>query len=139
MRVFGRGWSRVEGLIFLLGMGLLGTTAAYGQGSYAAQIRGVVTDQSGAVVSNATVTITNDGTNIAQTAHSDEHGQFFLSGLRPAVYTIKAQAKGFGVAEKKNVVLQVDQQTSVDFVLRPLGVTQTMEVTETAPLLDTES
>jgi hypothetical protein len=120
-------------------MGLLGSTAAYGQGSYAAQIRGVVTDQSGAVVGNATITITNDGTNIAQTAHSDEHGQYFLSGLRPSVYTIKAQGTGFQIAEKTNVVLQVDQQTTVDFVLHPLGVSQKLEVTATAPLLDTES
>jgi hypothetical protein len=142
MRVFGRGWGRVAGLIFLsllAGMGLLGARAAYGQGGYTAQIRGVVTDQSGAVVGNATVTITNDGTNIAQTAHSDEHGQYFLSGLRPAVYTIKAQGTGFQIAEKTNVVLQVDQQTTVDFVLHPLGVSQKLEVTATAPLLDTES
>ena len=91
------------------------------------------------MVANAAVTITNDGTNIAQTAQSDDHGQYVLSGLRPSVYTIKAQASGFRVSEKKNVVLQVDQQTSVDFVLHPLGVSETMEVTETAPLLDTES
>ena len=142
MRVFGRGWGRVAALIFLsllAGMGLLGSRAAYGQGSYAAQIRGVVTDQSGAVVGNATITITNDGTNIAQTAHSDDHGQYFLSGLRPSVYTIKAQGTGFQIAEKTNVVLQVDQQTTVDFVLHPLGVSQKLEVTATAPLLDTES
>jgi hypothetical protein len=142
MRVFGRGWGRIAGLIFLsfiAGMGLLGAKAAYGQGGYTSQIRGVVTDQSGAVVGNATVTITNDGTNITQTAHSDDHGQYFLSGLRPSVYTIKAQGTGFQIAEKTNVVLQVDQQTTVDFVLHPLGVSQKLEVTATAPLLDTES
>jgi hypothetical protein len=140
MRVFGRIRSRVAGFTFLMGMGLLGATAAYGQGGYTAQIRGVVTDQSGAVVGNATVTITNDGTNIAQTAHCDEHGQYFLSGLRPSVYTIKAQASGFQIEEKRNVVLQVDQKTSVDFVLRPSGVSQTLEVKETAPpLLDTDN
>jgi hypothetical protein len=144
MRVCGRGSSRIAGLILIAGtsiasMGLLFAPAAFGQASYTAQIRGVVTDQSGAVVSNAAVTIVNDGTNIAQTAHSDDHGQYFLSGLRPSVYTIKAQATGFQIAEKKNVVLQVDQQTSVDFVLHPLGVSSTLEVKETAPLLDTEN
>jgi hypothetical protein len=92
------------------------------------------------VVGNATVTITNDGTNIAQTAHCDEHGQYFLSGLRPSVYTIKAQASGFQIEEKRDVVLQVDQKTSVDFVLHPSGVSQTLEVKETAPpLLDTDN
>jgi hypothetical protein len=139
MRVCRHNRSSVAGFISLAGMVLLFTTLGFGQASYTAQVRGVVTDQSGAVVSNATVTITNDGTNIEQTGHSDEHGQYFFSGLRPSVYTVKAQATGFRIAEKKNVVLEVDQQTSVDFVLHPLGVTQTMEVTTVAPLLDTES
>ncbi|MGA2347666.1 MAG: carboxypeptidase-like regulatory domain-containing protein, partial [Candidatus Sulfotelmatobacter sp.] len=139
MRVCRHNRSSVAGFISLVGMVLLFTTLGFGQASYTAQIRGVVTDQSGALVSNATVTITNDGTNIEQTARSDEHGQYFFSGLRPSVYTIKAQATGFRIVEKKNVVLEVDQQTSVDFVLHPLGVTQTMEVTTVAPLLDTES
>ena len=139
MRVCRHNRSSVAGFISLVGMVLLFTTLGFGQASYTAQIRGVVTDQSGALVSNATVTITNDGTNIEQTARSDEHGQYFFSGMRPSVYTIKAQAGGFRIAEKRNVVLEVDQQTSVDFVLHPLGVTQTMEVTTVAPLLDTES
>lgn len=140
MRVCRRSWCSVASSIVILVVAtLLAAPAALGQGSYQAQIRGVVTDQSGAVVANATVTITNDGTNIAQTAQTDEHGQYFLQGLRPSSYTIKAQASGFQVDEKKNIVLQVDQQTSVDFVLRPVGVNETIEVTQAAPLLDTES
>jgi len=110
-----------------------------GQGSYQAQVRGVITDQSGALVVGAAITIINDATNIAQTAKSDEHGQYFFTGLRPATYTVRAQASGFRIAEKKNVVLQVDQQTSVDFTLHPLSVNETMEVTTTAPLLDTDN
>ena len=117
----------------------LASTAALAQGAYQGQLRGTVTDQTGAVVVGATITITNDATNIAQTTHTDEHGQYFFVGLRPAVYTIKAESKGFRVVENKNVVLQVDQQASVDFSLHPLGVSETMEVTTTAPLLDTES
>src|SRR5436190_11178659 len=86
---------------------------AWSQASYTAQVRGVLTDQTGALVANATVTITNDATNIAVTAHSDEHGQYILTGLRPDVYTIKAEAAGFRAAEQKNVVLQVSQQTTI--------------------------
>ena len=52
---------------------------------------------------------------------------------------MRAQAAGFRITEKRNVVLQVDQQTSVDFVLKPVSVSETMEVTTTAPLLDTEN
>lgn len=112
---------------------------AWGQASYEAQVRGTVTDQSGAVVVNATVTITDVATNISQQAHSNDHGQYFIVGLRPDVYTIKAESKGFEINEKRNVVLQVDQQTTVDFVMHPSSVNETLEVTTTAPLLDTES
>ena len=115
------------------------SAGAFGQASYTAQVRGVVKDQSGAMVTNATITITNDATGIVTTAHSDEHGLYILTGLRPAVYTIKADRAGFRPAEQKNVVLQVDQQTTIDFELHPLGVSTTVEVTEAAPLLDTES
>jgi hypothetical protein len=113
--------------------------AAIGQGSYEGQIRGSVGDQSGAMIANATVTITNDATGISQSAHTDDHGQYFFVDLKPAVYTIKAQSAGFRINEKKNLVLQVDQKTTVDFELHPLAVSETMEVTESAPLLDTES
>jgi len=111
----------------------------FGQASYTAQIRGVVTDQTGAVVPNATVTITNDATNISLTAHSNDNGLYLLTGLRPAVYTIRAEATRFRVVEKKNIVLQVDQQTTIDFELHPLGVITTVEVISAPPLLDTEN
>ena len=114
-------------------------TRTLGQASYTAQVRGVVKDQSGAMITNATVTITNDATGIPTTAHSDTNGLYILTGLRPAVYTIKADKPGFRPAEQRNVVLQVDQLTSIDFELHPLGVSTTVEVTEAAPLLDTES
>jgi hypothetical protein len=112
---------------------------AFAQASYTAQVRGVIKDQSGAMIIEATVTITNDATGISNTAHSDANGLYILTGLRPAVYTIKADKPGFRAAEQKNVVLQVDQQTTIDFELHPLGVSTTVEVTEAAPLLDTES
>src|SRR5947207_891216 len=112
---------------------------AWSQASYTAQIRGVVKDQSGALVANATVSITNDATGISETARSDDHGLYILTGLRPAVYTIKADAAGFRPAAEKNVVLQVAQQTTIDFTLHPLGLITTVEVTTAAPLLDTEN
>src|SRR5437764_1300322 len=125
--------------LFVTLLSVYATTAAYGQASYAAQVRGVVKDQSGAMVPRATITITNDATGISTTAHSDDHGLYVLTGLRPAVYTIRAEGTGFRATEQKNVVLQVDQQTTIDFELHPLGVITTVEVTTAAPLLDTES
>ena len=119
---------------------ILGTTSTvFSQASYTAQIRGVVKDQSGAVVPNSTVTITNDATGISQNSHTDDRGLYVLAGLRPAVYTIKAEATGFRPAEQRNVVLQVAQETSIDFTLHPSGLITTVEVTTAPPLLDTEN
>jgi hypothetical protein len=118
---------------------LCGTFLLLAQGSYTAQIRGTVTDQTGAVVQGATITITNDATGISAVAHSSQQGLYILTGLRPAMYTLKAEATGFRVIERKNVVLAVSQETTVDFSLSPLSVTETVIVTGTPPLLDTES
>ena len=139
MRVCRRSWNSAAGLISLFVLPLLLATGALGQASYTAQVRGVVKDQTGAMVAKATITITNDATGIVATAHSDDNGLYILTGLRPAVYTIKADSAGFRATEEKNVVLQVDQQTTIDFTLHPLGVITTVEVTTAAPLLDTES
>ncbi len=126
------------GIVFAV-LSIVWVAEAWGQASYTAQIRGVVKDQSGALVPNATITITNDATGISETSRSDDHGLYVLTGLRPAVYTIKADAVGFRPAEEKNVVLQVAQQTTIDFTLHPPGLITTVEVTTAAPLLDTEN
>lgn len=118
---------------------LLSSVSAVGQASYTAQIRGLVTDQTGAVVANSTITIINNATAISLTTRSDDRGQYILTGLRPATYTIKAESPGFQAVERKNLVLQVDQQTTINFELRPQGVATNVEVTSAAPLLDTES
>src|SRR5881394_1722919 len=118
---------------------LLPRTSAHAQASYTAQVRGTVTDQTGAVVQNANITITNVGTNISTAAKTDSKGLYLLPGLRPDRYVIRAEAQGFRGQEQKEIVLQVDQQTTINFSLSPASVVTTIEVTQAAPLLDTES
>ena len=110
-----------------------------GQGAYTAQVRGLVTDSTHAVVSGAKVTITNDGTNISTTATTDANGLFLFASLRPSTYTMTVEASGFRTQEQKSVVLAVDQQTSLNFTLQPAGTSTTIDVTTAAPLLDTEN
>jgi Carboxypeptidase regulatory-like domain len=114
-------------------------TIAAAQGSYRAQLRGVVSDASGAVVHNATVTITETGTNISSVGHTDDKGEYFFTGLRPSTYSVKVQITGFRTAEKTGVVLAVDQEASLNFSLTPAGISEKIEVTMSAPLLDTEN
>jgi len=125
--------------IAVLGVVLLLPNSSVGQASYQAQLRGTVTDATGAVITNATVTITEVGTNVSQTTKTDSSGYFILRALRPSTYVVKTSAPGFQVVERKGVVLAVDQETSLNFTLRPAGTSTEIQVSEAAPLLDTES
>ncbi len=125
--------------LFVLVLVSLAASYSLAQASYTSQIRGVVTDQSGASIPNATVTITNDATGIASTAKTNDHGEFLLTGLRPDQYTVKAQAPGFQGNENKGVVLAVSQQTTLNFTLKPASVVESVTVTQAPPLLDTDS
>jgi hypothetical protein len=107
------------------------------QGNYRAQLRGIVSDSSGAVVPHATVTIKDVGTNISSSARTDDKGSYFFTGLRPSTYSVTAEASGFRPAERTGVVLAVDQESSLNFSLQTAGTSTTINVTTTAPLLDT--
>jgi Carboxypeptidase regulatory-like domain len=109
------------------------------QGTYRAQLRGVVSDATGAVVHNATVTITDTGTNISSLGHTDDRGEYFFTGLRPSTYSVKVQVPGFRTTERMGVVLAVDQESTLNFTLTMAGTSEKVEVTGTAPLLDTEN
>ena len=114
----------------------LSSMSAWSQASYTAQVRGTVTDSSGAVVPNAKVTLTNDGTQISATTDTDGHGQYVFNGVHPDTYSLQVESSGFQKSVQKNLVLAVAQQASIDLVLRPVGASITMTVTDSAPLLD---
>jgi hypothetical protein len=114
-------------------------TLVAAQGSYRAQLRGVVSDATGAVIHNATVTITDTGTNISSVSHTDDKGEYFFTGLRPSTYSVKAEQAGFRTTQRTGVVLAVDQEASLNFTLTPAGVSENIIVTTTAPLLDTDN
>ena len=112
---------------------------AFAQGNYRAQLRGLVSDATGAVVAHATVTIRDEGTNVSSSAQTDDKGTYFFTGLRPSSYAVKVEAPGFRVTERTGVVLAVDQESSLNFKLDLLSVLATVDVTTTEPLLDTDN
>jgi hypothetical protein len=135
MRPTGRVLSCILAAYFFAGV----ATSAVAQGSYRAQLRGVVSDATGAVVHGATVTITDTGTNISSVARTDDKGEYYFTGLRPSTYSVKVQIPGFRAAERTGVVLAVDQEGTLNFTVTPAGASEKVEVTTAAPLLDTES
>lgn len=112
---------------------------APGQATYTAQLRGTVTDETGAVIRGAKVTITDQATNISSKATTNDSGLYIFTALRPTTYMLRIEAPGFEVIERKNVVLAVAQQASLDATLRPAVAAESVEVVDTAPLLDTGS
>lgn len=107
------------------------------QSTYTSQLTGTVTDSSGGVIPGAKVTLTDEATNVAQTFTTDGHGTYVFTGIRPASYGIRVEAPNMRPEERKAVVLAVNQQATLDFSLSPGSGTESITVTEQAPLLDT--
>jgi len=110
-----------------------------GQSTYTAQLSGVVTDSSGAVIPGAKVILTDEATNISMNNVTDGRGIYVFTGLRPTTYSIRAEAKNLASQERKGVVLGVNQEATLDFTLTPGTVSEVVTVTEQAPMLDTGS
>jgi hypothetical protein len=130
------GWLGVLAMVVLGGMLAPGMR---GQSTYTAQLSGVVTDSSGAVIPGAKVTLTDEATAVGTTSVTDSRGIYVFTGMRPAKYTIRVEATNFAAQERSGLVLAVSQQSTLDFSLSPKTVTETITVTEQAPLLDTGS
>ncbi|MBZ5583749.1 MAG: TonB-dependent receptor [Acidobacteriia bacterium] len=102
-------------------------------------ITGEVKDQSGALVPNANITVTNTATNVARTTRSNEAGIYSFPNLIPGPYQVKAEASGFQTAVTRNIEIQVQQTARVDFALTVGQSTQSVEVAANAVLLATEN
>lgn len=102
-------------------------------------ISGEVKDQSGAVVPNATVTVTNTATNVARTTSTNPSGLYLFPDLIPGPYLVKASATGFQTAVTSNIELQVQQTARVDFTLNVGQASQTVEVAANAAMLTTDN
>ena len=110
----------------------------FAQGGATGTILGTITDQSGAVVPNATVQIMNVGTGITQQARTTGSGDY-SAPLPPGTYRVTVEASGFQKAVVDNIGLTVAQQARVNVVMKPGQVTEVVEVSGTAAALDTDS
>ncbi len=102
-------------------------------------IVGTVTDASGAAVPGATVTITNPGTNVSQTLSTNAEGYYEAPFLTPGSYKVSAAAPGFSTGVNNNVVVSVGARVRTDLALQAGDISATVEVVNTAPLVQTEN
>lgn len=100
-------------------------------------ITGTVTDPSGAVVPNASVTITNVDTGFTVSDKTDAKGTYTFSPLKIGRYSVKVTAPGFNTKQQDNIQLHVGERTGVNLSLA-IGSEETVQVTTEPPLLQTE-
>jgi hypothetical protein len=103
-----------------------------------ASIQGLVTDASGAVIQNASVTVTNVDTQVMHKTVTSSSGLYSFANIAIGTYTVEVTATGFEGYRQSNIVLEVGSSIAVNPVLKVGAANQTIEVTTTALALQTE-
>jgi len=101
-------------------------------------VTGFAKDPSGAVVPMVKITLTNTATNARLTTTTDNSGTYQFPQLPPATYSLVAEAMGFRNASIVSVLVEVDQITHADITLELGNVTEVVEVSVAAPLLESD-
>jgi carboxypeptidase family protein/TonB-dependent receptor-like protein len=123
--------------VFLLFVTALGVTA---NAQFKASIQGTVTDTSGAIVSGATVIVTDTETNKTQTAVTGDDGFYRVTGLAPGKYKVTAELSGFKKKVLEAVVVHAEEAQGVNITLDAGQVAESVTVSATSEVpLQTEN
>jgi hypothetical protein len=115
---------------------LLSTTPLFSQLNLG-QISGAVSDQTGASVPGATVTVTDTERGVQRNLTTDSAGEYNAPSLNPGTYSVKVSASGFNPVERQGIAVGVGQSLRIDLKLNPGTQSQTVLVEGTPPLVNT--
>ena len=101
-------------------------------------VRGAVRDANG-VIPGATVTLTNEATNISRDVVTNDVGQFNFPAVAPGTYTVRAQIAGYKRFESKGLTVATQQFITVDIVLALGAIEESVTVTGQSPLIETSN
>src|SRR5258708_6100976 len=107
--------------------------------SYYGVVRGLVTDQKGGVLVSAKVTIINEGTAEQRSTLTSANGEYVFNEVVPATYTVVCESAGFKKTERKGIVIATQGQVTADLKLEVGQVTESVNVEEAAPLVESAS
>ncbi|MBV8438646.1 MAG: TonB-dependent receptor, partial [Silvibacterium sp.] len=123
-------WTKWGRLVLIAALALFLSTASYAQAVYGT-IFGSVTDNTGAAIPGATITITDTNKGTTVTATANEAGEFTVGHLIPDVYDVSVANAGFKTYESKGLQVFADQSIKVAAQMEVGGATQTVEVSAT--------
>jgi hypothetical protein len=104
-----------------------------------AVVLGTIRDAKGAVIPNVNVTLTNVETGIVQRTQTDGNGDYLFPSVRIGRYTVSAESAGFSTAKTEEITVTVNARQRVDLTLQIGQVSEVVNVTESTPLLETDS
>ncbi len=132
---------RIRNLVLFFGLIALQCSIAlqsFAQVTATGTLQGTVTDQSGAVIPGADVSITESSTGLQRTGKSNEAGEYVFGLLPTGNYEVRVAVKGFATGDYKNIDLFVGRTTTVDARLSPSQQSQAITVESgSVPLIDT--
>jgi hypothetical protein len=102
-------------------------------------VSGKITDNTGAILPNALVTLTNEATGVAQTSKSNSSGDYVFQLLNPGSYSVSVAVQGFKTATRTHVVVDVNQVNEQNIELNVGATTENVVVTTGVQQLQTES
>jgi len=124
--------------LFVIVISLFGSLTVQAQLTVG-HITGHVQDTSGALVSGAHITLTNEGTGVVANAISTSTGTYTFELVNPGTYTLRVDASGFSPQITKGVQVHVQESVTQDYTLSVGDVSQQVTVVSAAPLLQAES
>ena len=124
-------------LVLLLFVCLGGALPVWSQSASSGTVSGSVADPSNAVVSGATITLTDIATNIPRTATSNASGRYFFADVTPGTYTLTVSKAGFATTKTDNQIVQVGVNLTVNLALQVGGANVVVEVSAVGNELQT--
>ncbi len=131
-------FARAASIVLLTLLSLLPPIAAIGQATNSGDIRGVVTDSTGALIPGVTVTVVNVNTGVVKVLTTNQDGLYDTSSIVVGTYSVTFERDGFTKFARSQVSLPVGTST-VNAVLKIGSSTQEVVVNTDLPLLETES
>jgi outer membrane receptor protein involved in Fe transport len=114
------------------------SSVGFAQSTFSSLV-GFVTDASGALVTDASLTLTNTATGISYVTKTDSHGSYRFSQLLPGTYKMRSEASGFRAQEVRPFTLLVDQEARQDVILTVGKATESVIVSASSVDLNTEN
>src|SRR5437867_2478010 len=114
----------------------LSAGSALGQ-EYRGTVLGRVTDSHGAAIAGATVTVTNEQTNVSSKAVTESDGGYNVPFLIPGTYQVTVDSQGFKKYVQSGITVAISQRATVNVEMQVGAVEQSVTITADAPLLDT--